>query len=71
MLMMMMTMIMMMMMMVTRCRVGDRVGVGCVVDSCMDCETCAAGEEHMCCKVSRILDSYWLILSSGDDDHDG
>ncbi len=34
---------------VTKCKVGDRVGVGCVVDSCMDCETCAAGEEHMCC----------------------
>ena len=34
---------------VTKCKVGDRVGVGCVVDSCMNCETCDAGEEHMCC----------------------
>ena len=35
---------------VTKCKEGDRVGVGCIVDTCMDCGGCEAGEEHMCCK---------------------
>ena len=35
---------------VTKCKVGDRVGVGCIVDSCMECENCRQGEEHMCMK---------------------
>lgn len=30
--------------------VGDRVGVGCVVDSCRECENCLAGEEQYCLK---------------------
>ena len=29
-------------------KVGDRVGVGCMVDSCRACEQCAAGEEQFC-----------------------
>ena len=29
-------------------RVGDRVGVGCFVDSCRECENCQAGEEQYC-----------------------
>jgi alcohol dehydrogenase (NADP+) len=29
---------------------GDRVGVGCLVDSCGDCEYCQAGEEQFCTK---------------------
>ena len=28
--------------------VGDRVGVGCMVDSCRECENCQAGEEQYC-----------------------
>jgi uncharacterized zinc-type alcohol dehydrogenase-like protein len=28
--------------------VGDRVGVGCLVDSCRECENCLAGEEQYC-----------------------
>jgi len=35
---------------VTRFAVGDRVGVGCFVDSCGACEQCAAGEENFCVK---------------------
>jgi len=35
---------------VTKYKVGDRVGVGCIVDSCMGCDACKAGEEHMCGK---------------------
>lgn len=30
--------------------VGDRVGVGCFVDSCRECENCLAGEEQYCLK---------------------
>ena len=33
---------------VTRHRVGDRVGVGCMVNSCGECESCLAGEEQYC-----------------------
>src|SRR3984885_6548807 len=33
---------------VTKYTVGDRVGVGCLVDSCRDCENCQAGEEQYC-----------------------
>ena len=35
---------------VTRYRVGDRVGVGCFVDSCRECANCLAGEEQYCLK---------------------
>lgn len=33
---------------VTLHRVGDRVGVGCMVNSCRECENCLAGEEQYC-----------------------
>ncbi|BBX17583.1 alcohol dehydrogenase [Mycolicibacterium duvalii] len=33
---------------VTRYAVGDRVGVGCFVDSCRECPQCRAGEEQYC-----------------------
>ncbi|MGA1827818.1 NAD(P)-dependent alcohol dehydrogenase [Microbacterium sp.] len=37
---------------VTKHAVGDRVGVGCFVDSCRECENCLAGEEQFCLKGS-------------------
>ena len=33
---------------VTKHKVGDRVGVGCMVDSCRECEYCKDGEEQYC-----------------------
>ncbi|SNQ51928.1 putative aldehyde dehydrogenase; carbonyl stress response [Frankia canadensis] len=33
---------------VTRHAVGDRVGVGCFVDSCRECEPCKDGEDQYC-----------------------
>ncbi|MFD8420830.1 NAD(P)-dependent alcohol dehydrogenase [Streptomyces sp. NPDC059466] len=33
---------------VTRFRAGDRVGVGCMVDSCRTCAHCEAGQEQYC-----------------------
>ncbi|MFD4292220.1 NAD(P)-dependent alcohol dehydrogenase [Rhodococcus sp. NPDC058505] len=41
---------------VTRHRVGDRVGVGCFVDSCGTCAPCAAGEEQYC--ANRVTATY-------------
>jgi uncharacterized zinc-type alcohol dehydrogenase-like protein len=35
---------------VTRHAVGDRVGVGCMVDSCGECANCRKGEEQHCLK---------------------
>jgi uncharacterized zinc-type alcohol dehydrogenase-like protein len=37
---------------VTRHSVGDRVGVGCFVDSCRECVNCQAGEEQHCLEGS-------------------
>jgi uncharacterized zinc-type alcohol dehydrogenase-like protein len=33
---------------VTKFKVGDKAGVGCMVNSCMECESCKNGEEHHC-----------------------
>lgn len=33
---------------VTKFKVGDKAGVGCMVDSCMECDSCKSGEEHHC-----------------------
>jgi uncharacterized zinc-type alcohol dehydrogenase-like protein len=33
---------------VTRHAVGDRVGVGCIVDSCRECAACGSGQEQYC-----------------------
>jgi uncharacterized zinc-type alcohol dehydrogenase-like protein len=38
---------------VTKYAVGDRVGVGCFVDSCRECSSCLAGNEQYC-KVGMI-----------------
>ncbi|MCX4564609.1 NAD(P)-dependent alcohol dehydrogenase [Streptomyces phaeochromogenes] len=35
---------------VTRYTVGNRVGVGCYIDSCRECVNCLAGEEQHCLK---------------------
>ena len=33
---------------VTKFKVGDKVGVGCMVDSCLNCKSCLADEEQYC-----------------------
>lgn len=40
---------------VTRFKVGDRAGVGCMLDSCMRCEHCSHGEEHHCDKGQTLF----------------
>jgi uncharacterized zinc-type alcohol dehydrogenase-like protein len=39
---------------VSKISIGDRVGVGCLVDSCEECEQCLAGEEQFCTKGSVL-----------------
>lgn len=33
---------------VTKVKVGDKVGVGCFIDACLDCKMCHKGEENYC-----------------------
>lgn len=33
---------------VTKFKVGDKAGVGCMVNSCMQCDSCKNGDEHHC-----------------------
>lgn len=49
---------------VTKHKVGDRVAVGCMVDSCRHCAPCQAGEEHYC--ANKFTGTY-----GGVDRHDG
>lgn len=49
---------------VTRFKVGDHVGVGCMVDSCRTCQACQDGEEQMCDKGSTFT-------YNSDDIHSG
>ncbi|TXK65723.1 NAD(P)-dependent alcohol dehydrogenase [Alkalisalibacterium limincola] len=43
---------------------GDRVGVGCLVDSCRQCASCNDGLEQYCEKG-------WVATYNGEDRHDG
>ncbi|WP_316668220.1 NAD(P)-dependent alcohol dehydrogenase [uncultured Propionibacterium sp.] len=47
---------------VTAFRPGDRVGVGCFVDSCGQCDFCRAGQEQFCPQV---------VVSFAGVDHEG
>ncbi|MET9550070.1 NAD(P)-dependent alcohol dehydrogenase [Streptomyces sp. NPDC006627] len=39
---------------VTKYQVGDRVGVGCMIDSCGECEYCQRGDEQYCAKGATM-----------------
>lgn len=54
---------------VTRFAVGDRVGVGCMVDSCGECASCRKGEEQYCLKGSTL--TYGSIDPDGRLTHGG
>jgi uncharacterized zinc-type alcohol dehydrogenase-like protein len=47
---------------VTKYQVGDRVGVGCFVDSCGECAHCELGEENAC-----LNGAVWTYNSIGRD----
>lgn len=48
---------------VTRFSVGDRVGVGCMVNSCRTCENCLAGEEQHC--LAGHTETYGSVDADG------
>lgn len=48
---------------VTKYKVGDKAGVGCMVSSCGECEQCKAGFEQYCTKGST--GTYGLHRASG------
>ncbi|MFI7402894.1 NAD(P)-dependent alcohol dehydrogenase [Streptomyces sp. NPDC049541] len=54
---------------VTKYRVGDRVGVGCLVDSCRQCESCKAGEEQYC--TGGNVGTYNSIGKDGEPTYGG
>jgi uncharacterized zinc-type alcohol dehydrogenase-like protein len=54
---------------VTRYAVGDRVGVGCFVDSCRECEYCKQGLEQYC--VNGPVMTYNGIDNNGEPTYGG
>lgn len=50
---------------VTKFKVGDLAGVGCIVDSCRTCEPCQEGEEQFCEK------GWTLVFNAPDKKHGG
>jgi len=40
---------------VTKFKLGDRVGIGCMVEACRKCENCIAGEEQYCTTGNTIV----------------
>jgi uncharacterized zinc-type alcohol dehydrogenase-like protein len=51
---------------VTRHKVGDLVGVGCMIDSCGQCEPCRAGAENYCESPNSWLATYNGPLVAAD-----
>ena len=54
---------------VTKYQVGDRVGVGCMVDSCGECEYCVAGTEQFCVKGN--VQTYNAVGFDGENTYGG
>jgi uncharacterized zinc-type alcohol dehydrogenase-like protein len=54
---------------VTRYAVGDRVGVGCMVDSCRECDNCAKGLEQYCLK--GMIGTYNAVGKDGEPTYGG
>ncbi|WP_152658457.1 NAD(P)-dependent alcohol dehydrogenase [Oceanobacillus sp. CFH 90083] len=54
---------------VTKYKIGDRAGVGCMVDSCGECENCLKGEEQYCLKGK--IDTYAAVDKYGEHTQGG
>ncbi|UUU31271.1 NAD(P)-dependent alcohol dehydrogenase [Streptomyces sp. CA-210063] len=54
---------------VTKFAVGDKVGVGCMVDSCRECENCQAGLEQYCLKGN--VGTYNAVGKDGEPTYGG
>ncbi|MFJ8107084.1 NAD(P)-dependent alcohol dehydrogenase [Streptomyces sp. NPDC096132] len=55
---------------VTKYAVGDRVGVGCLVDSCRECDNCKAGLEQYC-TGSGGVGTYNALDKNGEPTYGG
>ncbi|MBX9396895.1 NAD(P)-dependent alcohol dehydrogenase [Streptomyces sp. TRM72054] len=55
---------------VTRFAVGDRVGVGCMVDSCRECDNCKAGQEQYCTGIGMV-GTYNALDKNGEPTYGG
>ncbi|MEV5241065.1 NAD(P)-dependent alcohol dehydrogenase [Streptomyces cinnamoneus] len=56
---------------VTRYAPGDRVGVGCFVDSCRECENCLAGLQQYCTGELGSVGTYAATGRDGEFTHGG
>ncbi|MEV6289050.1 NAD(P)-dependent alcohol dehydrogenase [Streptomyces sp. NPDC051896] len=54
---------------VTKFAVGDRVGVGCMVDSCRECENCLKGLEQFC--LRGMVGTYNAVGRDGEPTYGG
>jgi uncharacterized zinc-type alcohol dehydrogenase-like protein len=54
---------------VTKYQAGDRVGVGCLVDSCRECENCKAGLEQYC--TGGNVGTYNAVGKDGEPTYGG
>lgn len=54
---------------VTKFKVGDKVGVGCMVDSCAKCNSCEKAEEQYC--VNGSVFTYGGMTKYGNAGPDG
>ncbi|WP_369146150.1 NAD(P)-dependent alcohol dehydrogenase [Streptomyces sp. R44] len=54
---------------VTKFKAGDRVGVGCFVDSCRECEYCLRGLEQYC--VNGMTGTYNALDKNGEPTYGG
>ncbi|MCT9082851.1 NAD(P)-dependent alcohol dehydrogenase [Streptomyces fulvoviolaceus] len=54
---------------VTKFQVGDRVGVGCMVDSCRECDNCKAGLEQYC--TGGNVGTYNAVGKDGEPTYGG
>jgi alcohol dehydrogenase (NADP+) len=55
---------------VTKYEIGDRVGVGCFVDSCRECDNCKAGLEQYCTGTGMV-GTYNAVLNDGEKTYGG
>ncbi len=56
---------------VTKYKVGDRVGVGCFVDSCRECDNCKAGLQQHCTGRGGMTGTYNAVDRDGQPTQGG
>lgn len=56
---------------VTKYAVGDRVGVGCFVDSCRECDNCKVGLQQYCTGASGMVGTYGATGRDGEITYGG